>query len=205
MIKINTFCPIFPGFYGTIFEPNEEEQEIDHINEIRQEKGFEPLEFDHFEFDYNSYMKEVSQNFCEFIERELKHILGKNIEVNFQSIYSPKEYNFSNDSINCEIVLNKTILAKIKKYLKKNKQDFEEYLKKFKSCSGFISFYDHYFDTWIGEYFDNIGNNPVFLGSILDFILANKGIEEINALDWVRAPLFCTNYDNLINNNDPGS
>ena len=42
MKKIETYLPLFPGFYGTIFEPYED-SEIDCINEVRKEKGLDEI------------------------------------------------------------------------------------------------------------------------------------------------------------------
>ena len=60
-MKYKTFLPVFPGFYGTIFEPNESD-EIDYINEVRQEAGLERVDDYSIEFDHSGYEREMSRS-----------------------------------------------------------------------------------------------------------------------------------------------
>ena len=69
MITFKTFLPVFPGFYSTIFESNGEDQEIDEINNLRTEKGLEPITFDDCDFNYAEYENEVSKECTNFIEQ----------------------------------------------------------------------------------------------------------------------------------------
>ena len=101
---IETYLPLFPGFYNTIFEPYEA-NEIEYINTERKAKGLEPLEYNDFSFDYDGYYKDVAEKCCEYIENELKE-LGLITELKYQCVSSPKYYNYSNDSIYIEITPN---------------------------------------------------------------------------------------------------
>ena len=73
---INTYLPIFKGFYGSIFEPNED-IELDYINELRQEKNKSEINYDNVEFDYNNYYLELSKELCYKIEDKLEDFIYK--------------------------------------------------------------------------------------------------------------------------------
>ena len=167
--KIKTFLPCFKGFYGSIFEEEEFEGESEHFNL--------PQNFDFTEYvDWQKRYLELSKQFCNIVERELSDFVQN---IAFESLYSPKEYNFTNDSINCEIVPK---IDAIKKYIYENKDKFCEYLEeRFKSRSGFISFYGYSFEVW-KEYtndFTNYEEKGIYLGTVLDFIGQSEGIDDM--------------------------
>ena len=87
--KFKTWCPLFPGFYNTVFEYSREEDDIDYYNEENKTD----LKYDDFEWDYRDYEKRVSSAFVDKLESELKHHIDINIE--FEKLVSPREYNFS--------------------------------------------------------------------------------------------------------------
>ena len=43
-LSFETYLPVFTGFYGTIFEPDES-SEIEGINELRESKGLKPIDY----------------------------------------------------------------------------------------------------------------------------------------------------------------
>lgn len=136
-MKIKTYLPVFPGFYNTIFE-HDESNEIDYINQERKEKNLNPIEFDQIEFDYQTQENNISIECCKFIESELSEFIRS---IKFENLYSPKEYNFRNNSINCEIDIK---VNEVKKYIKDNFDLWTQYLKeKYTSYSGFISSYSN--------------------------------------------------------------
>jgi hypothetical protein len=195
--KFETFLPLFPGFYCTYLESDDAETlELDYINEQRAENGLEPIEWDECEFDYDEYHQRVSEAYTEAVEHELKSLrLVNNIE--FQKLISPKEYNFSTDSIDVEIDVN---IENLQKYIAENKQKFIEYLKeKYTSCSGFISRYSPDFDVWSEDTdrFTNFDCNGHYLGSILNFILSNEGVEYDLDLNGETNYITVTNFDEL--------
>ena len=61
--EINTYLPVFKGFYGNIYEPDET-NEIDYINELRNDKKLEPINYDDCEFDYDKYYLDISRFNC---------------------------------------------------------------------------------------------------------------------------------------------
>ncbi len=165
-IKVETYLPIFTGFYESVFSPTED-MEIDYINEERENKGLSKIEFDQFEFDYDSYETDVAHCCCSFIESELSQYVEG---VNFQLINSPKEYNFATDSIHVEIELNEEKIENIKKFIFEHSNEFAEYIRdRYTSYDGFMSYYSNNPLDWLNSIDDCIKHKHQ-LGSILEFI-----------------------------------
>lgn len=180
MKTIKTYLPVFPGFYGTIFEYENEEFDIENYNE----ENNTDLNFDDFEFNYKDYYNRVAKKCCEIIERELKHLFPS-VSVKFESLVSPREYNFTNDSINVEISIDNQDFETMLTYLKTNKKEFKGYIKEmYSNCSGFISFYSTDYKVWLDEYLkeDNDKLTHCF-GSVLNFILNNEGFIDDDLYD----------------------
>lgn len=166
--KINSWLPVFPGFYNTIFEPDCE----DEINHWREETENPNLDYYDLEWDYKEYENKIAIQACEFIESQLSHLFD--IKIEMEEISSPREYNFYNDSINCIYTLSEDDLKSIHAYLIDNIEEFKDYLLRYKSCSGFISYYSHYVNDWLMDYWQQIKEHPHYLGSILEFIMQNE-------------------------------
>lgn len=164
-LKIKTWLPVFPGFYGTNFEPDEESV-IEH-----------PYKFDDYDFFYDDYQKDCSKECVNAIQAKLKE-LGFNCKVVFEQLRSPREYNFSNDAIDVTFKISESFIKKLKKYCTENVGDFDEYLERYKSCSGFISHYSHMFTDWL-DYINPecLENNAHILGALLDFVLTNENYQ----------------------------
>ncbi len=200
MKTFKTFLPVFPGFYGTIFEPCED-NEIEYINEQREEKGLDQAKFEDMQFNYSEYQNEVSKKACDFIENQLND-LGFKATVTFEILYSPREYNFTNDSINCTIEIDKEATIK---YMEEHKTELAPYfIDRFTSRSGFTSFYPPYIDFWIDSLKDDTNEDDIILGSILDAILLNEDEnmqENMYYYTSERVNLECINIDELTENN----
>lgn len=198
MKTIETYLPIFTGFYNTIFEPDEE-SEIDDINTQREEKGLKPIDYDNCEWDYEDYQTRVSESATDFIGGELEAMFD-GLTVTYQSLYSPEYYNFSNDSINIEVKATDKALKAIRAYLMKNFEAFTEHVKKKNtSRAGFSAFYSNDVLVWLGEYFDQMETKGVFLGQMLEFIMVNEDIKEADIYNNLNdCYLSATNYDELI-------
>ena len=116
----------------------------------------------------------------EFIENQLKE-LGIVNTIKFQSISSPREYNFVNDSGNIEIELTELNILAIQEYIKTNETNYRQYLADtYTSYDGFISSYSNEVCDWY-EYtndFSDFSGRMHYLGSILEFICKNEGITD---------------------------
>jgi len=198
-LKNETWLPIFPGFYNTLFEPDES-NEIEDINSLRKERGLKEISFDDVDFDYDSYRNEISLCCVKFIEEKLKK-LGIIKKIIFQEMHSPNFYNYSNDSINIEV---EYLFENLSKYVNNNKDKFCVYLKKeYTSRPGFMSFYSTSFDEWSKdtENFTQFDNEH-FFGSILKFICLNEEISEDDMFEYCQdfgaTFISATNYDELL-------
>lgn len=196
-MKTKTYLPVFPGFYSTIFEPDNEEMELDHINEIREEKQLPEITFDNCQWDYKSYFQEVSKSAVNAIEKQLNDVFDtKDIEIVFEALISPREYNFGNDSINIEINIEKELILN---YLKENMPEFTEHIKeKYTSCSGFISSHSNDAKDWINDIKNEVELDHK-LGATLNFILLNEGYDTEQLYYDIERPIVqALNYDELI-------
>lgn len=172
--SFETYCPLFPGFYNTLFEYDNEDYDIENYNE---ENGTD-LKFDDFTFDYSDYRNRISKCFVNRLETELNTFLP--IKIEFQELYSPREYNFSNDSINVKIELDLNILIKL---IKERSEDAEKYfLDKYSPCSGFIPFHSKHLSDWLKPSY--IMANPAHrIGALLD-CLCNIEIAQDDIYYW---------------------
>lgn len=142
-MKYETFCPLFPGFYNTVFEPLCEEYEIHSYNEENNTE----LGYDDFTWDYKEYEQRIAKCFVSRIEKELKQFLP--IKIEFQNVHNPREYNFTNDSINISVSLS---LDKLIKLIRDRKKDAAVYFRdKYTSCSGFISLHSNDLTDWLNK------------------------------------------------------
>lgn len=141
MNKFETFCPLFPGFYGTVFEYDNEGSDIDNYNE---ENGTD-LGYDDFDFNYPEYRQRVAKAFVSRLENELTQFLP--VKINYQELVSPREYNFANDSINVSVELDLNQLLGLIRERKEKAQGY--FREKYTSCSGFISFHSPYLGDWL--------------------------------------------------------
>jgi len=179
--KFETFVPVFSGFYGTVWE-HDLQMEISTLKESLENflssktKKVNIIDLNNQEsdliydnFDYNAYREYIAKTFCDELISYIPFIQ----KIKFQKIQSPKEYNFVNDSIDCEITLKS--LKAFQNYLYENKEKLDKYLHlEYTSCDGFISSYPNNFDEWESdtENFTNLKFH--YLGSLLDFYVWNE-------------------------------
>src|SRR6478609_3261132 len=107
-MKTEIALPVFNGFYGTHFECDCEENEIE-----------DGKTYDDYTWDYKDYELRIARACVDKVEHNLKAV-GFPCVITFQSIYSPKEYNFKNDSINVLIEYKHADLKKIIADIKEN-------------------------------------------------------------------------------------
>ncbi len=174
-MKYETYCPLFPGFYNTVFQYDNEEMDIESYN---QENNTD-LNYDDFEWNYREYEERICKAFANRLESELKDYLP--IKIRMQTIFSPKEYNFSNDSINVEISLD---LNRLIRLIKDRKEDAAKFFKdKYTSRSGFISFHSPYFSDWLNK--EYLLEKPSHrIGGLLD-CLCSIEISQDDITDWI--------------------
>lgn len=183
MAKSNTFLPLFTGFYNTEFCYDSEHSE--HLYS-------EGLTDSETSFDYQGYETELAEDYVSFISERLKSFGVVTIQL--EKIIRPKTYNFTNDSINCEIEVDSSVLYE---YIKNNLEDFLLYIREsYSSCSGFISSYSNDGMDWIIETkkFTDFSVNGHYLGAILDFICAMECIEKTDMFIYGLENTYIGNY-----------
>ena len=194
--KIETYLPIFSGFYNTIWQ-YDDESAIYFINQEREEKNLNNITWEHLEIDYPQYEEDIVKGLCDIIQDKLSDYVEK---IELQKIQSPKEYNFKNDSVDVIIIPK---IENIQKFIYDNKKKFKEYLKnRYTSYDGFISHYDNDMESWEADTnnFTNWDVNGHYLGSILDFISNMLEIKEIDLYYDVEIDNlgYITNLDDIL-------
>jgi hypothetical protein len=163
-MKIQTDAPIFTGFYESIFDLDTENFCEDN-----------DCQYDSLDIDYKSYQTDVAKAICQEVGKQMSDFIGS---IKFESLESPKYYNYSNDSINVLIDPNKETISN---YIYENKEAFCKYLKEnYTSCDGFASYHSNSFDEWecLTKNFRSFKVHSHYLGSVLQFIAENEGITE---------------------------
>jgi hypothetical protein len=167
--NIESFLPVFNGFYGTHFEPDEE-------STIES-----PYTWDDYEFDYVGYRTNVSLACCDAIENKLNDIGIKGVTIKYQNLSSPREYNFANDSINVKYKLTDTAVKAINSYLIDNKEAFTTYIKnRYTSRDGFMSWHSNDANDWLNDKLSDKKELSHAFGAVLEFIFENEGYEAYN-------------------------
>lgn len=165
--KIESFLPVFTGFYNTIFEPDE-----DIVIES-------PFTYSDYEFDYETYKNDIIKECIFGISDKLEEFNIFGIKIKYQLLSSPKYYNFSNDKIFVEYKLNKKAINSINEYLNKYKKEFAKYIKdNYTSYDGFMSFYSNDIEVWETEYLKDKNKLEHCFGAILQFIFKNEGYSD---------------------------
>lgn len=205
MEKYDTFLPCFPGFYNSLLYSEEWIYEFARSYCAYEDWGFPQALLDCFfshqrlgsefepQFDFEGYSNECARLYCQKVGDELSGIIGP-VNIKFQSIVSPKEYNFHTDSVNCEIEFD---VEKVLAYCRSHYAKFAEYLNdNYKSRDGFISFYSCNPEEWLKE--ENWNHHKP--GSLLQFILLNelgpdtesnlslRVLEDIYYYDYIKMP-----------------
>jgi hypothetical protein len=178
MKLIKTYLPLFGGFYGTLFEPDT--SNFEHENKCD------------FNFDNSQYEIDVVKECINFIAENCEFIKS----IKFENIVSPKTYNFSNDSANVSIELNRVAF---KRYLNDNSEALDKYLKdRYTSRSGFYSHYGNSVELWKEETSNFKMLDGHYLGSLLNFYFLNESIEEYDMYNYVSERIYAECYCELI-------
>lgn len=207
-LHTQTWLPIFPGFYGTILEIDEQKdwESIKFLNNERINNNIpiidlsdnSTLPVESIDFDYSGYMNEMAKEFTEPVKSELIDAgIIKNLW--FENLHSPREYNFHNDSINVTIHFSPENIKHIHKLIyHEHWKEWNQYLKeKYTGCDGFIPFYSNNPKDWL--IYSSLQDDHK-AGAILDFIC--EYVLELNGFDILEriehVELEIKNFDSLI-------
>lgn len=193
MKTIESYLPVFPGFYGTQFESDIAEENT--MYNLVEDDGLD-ITYDDINWDYKDYMERVAYGCISSVQNYLEHD-GFSIEIDFEKVYSPREYNFGNDVAYCTYKVNDEDFNNLLDYLKANISEFKTYIDdKYSSRSGFISFFDTDLDTWFNEYLQEGSDKfeRAFAG-ILEFYLTNEGYTDYEMADDCQDELSYIDYE----------
>jgi hypothetical protein len=143
----------FQGFYDSLYShaiDSEMENSIDYyykeyeLTEAQRDtlaNGY--LEKNTSEFYYN-----VSKDYAESFIYEIERETGLSLNARFESMESPKEYNFQTDRLFIELP-EASAVAFVNYILANHKEELEKLIaQRFTSRSGFISHYDNTLEAW---------------------------------------------------------
>lgn len=154
----------FTGFYESIHD-----SVFDFETEMIME-DYPGKTWDDFRFSYD--WKDYSKMYVRAISSEL------GIDLEFQELISPREYNFTTDKIICYI--KPKDVKKIKSAL--NSKTFDKLVKeRFTRRDGFIPFYSCYADEWREKKLSEW--DAVELGTLLDAWIIEQEMD-LDALDY---------------------
>jgi hypothetical protein len=170
MRKIKSYLPTFPGFAYTNFESDMAEENVLYNLE---EDG---VKIEGIDWDYKEYMDRVAETAVGSVETYLEHD-GFSIGIEFEIVYSPRFYNFENDSIYCTYSVPDEDFGRLLEYCNDNSSEFKTFLEdRFTSRSGFISFFSTEPNTWFNEYLEEDSDKfERAFTSMLEFYLQEEG------------------------------
>jgi hypothetical protein len=181
---IDTWLPLFRGFYNTIWDGDAELTE--YCNEYN-------VDSDDVEVDWHRFRRDVATTLVSEMEQDLIG-MGFIESMVFQKIISPRYYNYDNDSIDVSIVPN---VDAISKYIVSNINEFDAYVKKrYTSYDGFTSFRFNSAVEWANDTIDftMLDKDGHTLGCLLDFILTNEDVEDDEYLSRVNMNMYFDEY-----------
>jgi hypothetical protein len=210
IVNIKTWLPVFPGFYNTLFDIGSRlymfESQLKEHNLIQED----------LKWNNACFNNDVLKKCCKWIKKELPVESGI-IGIKFESIQSPREYNFANDSCNIEIELDIETFSKwFNSYIEKNIEEWADHLADhYDSREGFISFYPSDAETWVeltnNYHFDGdkedirrnykMTDGTHSLGRCLEFYLLNENKSAEDSMYYYVTDVICPeNYiENLPN------
>ena len=136
----------FSGFYESLHELIFDSVLDDEINQLKDKLGRDPIE--DFKIDFRGFALAYSKQYClEFGQYLfLNGNIDFEIDLTFETLTSPREYNFETDRIFATI--SGSHLLRLFCFL--DKSNFAEYLREnFTDESGFVSFYSSDIDNWL--------------------------------------------------------
>lgn len=175
---VETYLPIFSGFYHTIWDFSEGmlEYELEYLQSNQSDfPELENIPLDYIEdnlWEYCNY-SEFESDIVEAIAGEIPSFFdeicpGLVTNCTVQTIRRPREYNFANDAADVEMEID---LPKLQTFLADNKEELSAFIyKRYTSRSGFISYYSNSLEDWKEETQNFTELEGHYLGALLEFV-----------------------------------
>lgn len=169
--SVETFAPLFSGFYDSIWDSL-----IDNYLEYEaEEQGLEYIE--NYSVNFEEYSKEITTA----IDQALSE-LGLDIDLEFQSLARPREYNFETDSINVKLTLD---FDKFISMVADKREEILPILKeRYSDRDGFFSSHSNDYQEWFNDLLNNFEEEQHKVGAMLEILCE---IEEVTTDDVVEA------------------
>ncbi len=177
IIKVN--IPNFPWFYESILSSlidSEEEREIEYLIEewkLKEWSNYNDL-MKIISIDYKKEREKISKSYFSLWKQRVAPIMAPIwiTILEYSGLYSPREYNFSTDSVEFTVEIE---YEKVISFLNENKDDFSKYIERENtSYDWFFSFLSNDFDNYIEE----IKQRDVCITQVIDFIIKKEWGEE---------------------------
>jgi hypothetical protein len=146
MSKITTIP--FAGFYNSIWSDGIDRAEEMYLENLEQEDGVK-IEASSDAIwraaDYGAMHNYVARKYVDYLNDSIKDEFDLDLDLKFESMQSPREYNFETDRIFCYI--SDENLRKLRSFVPED--ELRLAIKtRFTSRSGFISSYPNNLDDW---------------------------------------------------------
>ena len=200
-VKMGTWLPVFPGFYGTWFGDEDGSRDTEELARMFEDAGLNDNEAcaiaercvgnsKLYDTDYRVWMLEAAQVITAAVwSAVLRNGITVLSGIRFEKVVSPKYYNFTNDAIDCELTIpdERNARAALLRYIRKNREAFDEYLLRYKSRDGFCSSYSYDAGDWIGDIHQGLEceNACHKAGAMLDFVLWNEEYTDEDLWEYV--------------------
>jgi len=153
-MKNKTIATIpFQGFYNSLYSyaiENEINQSLEWYTEDHEltEAQRETLADGYLEKNTSEFYYNVSKDYAEAFIYEIERDTGLALNARFESMESPREYNFQTDRLFIELPETSAV-AFINYILANHKEELEKLIaQRFTSCDGFWSNYDNTLEDW---------------------------------------------------------
>jgi hypothetical protein len=175
----NTWSPLFSGFYNTIWDRSDQwlNYELDDEDCFRKRYSeLATLPWDFINEHFWDCVRGQSGNLAvaKAALRALPKVLphGMVTATEFEELRSPREYNFTNDAVNCKITVDLDVL---KTYLIEHKIELDKYLEyNYTSYDGFFSSYPNDFKQWDAATNGWVDLDGHYCGALLKFVALNE-------------------------------
>lgn len=178
----------FAGFYESKYSgelDHIEERDAEWREEEEREKFAPELRLDASEYaeiymrhtNYRAAYQHIAREFVASFDMTASEELGLPLRLQYESMDSPREYNFTTDRVYAHIPL-----AVVRRLFARSKAEKHVRLAatirdRFTSYDGFLSGYSNSLDTWLAKRLSDWDHNE--LGTLLIALL-----DDCDALDW---------------------
>ena len=168
----------FSGFYGSIWSDELDSVENNFIeNEAEDDNSLDESEISSIVDkcrQYGTQMQYVAQEFVGYFNEKFKEAFAIDLGLRFESMKSPREYNFTSDVIYAYI--DEEVVRRLLDDLEESKLA-DMIRERFTSRSGFISFYTNRIERWKAKPIEEWDYNEV--GTILEAYVA-----QVEDFEW---------------------